>query len=136
MSTTIKTPGTLISWNGSDIGEAKSFTYSAGSTPEVNISSFADAISDMTRPGRRNGGTFTIAVNFNPDNTVHAALDADRKTGVERTMIATMPEGTTDTITVTAVCMNFSLAGDATTSETIHTGTLTIKVTDAVPEES
>ncbi len=124
-TTTVKTSGTVINWNGAPVGEV--FDVSGGSSPtnKIPIGSFADTVMKY-RPGRRKAGDFTFSVNFNPDDTVQSALEADRLSDTEREVEWIMPEGSINTITFNARVMNWTLAAS---DDDIYKAQLTLKIT-------
>lgn len=131
MTTTTRTQGTVLTWNGQAIGEVTNISGLSAPSTKINITSFADTVMKY-RPGRRKAGTFTFGVNFNPDNTVQAAILADRQSDTERTVTLVTPEGTIDTITFTARVMNFTLNGQ---NSDVWKGEVTLKIT-SVPVRS
>lgn len=125
---TIKTQGTVLTWNGQSVGEVTSISGLSSPATKIPITSFADTVMKY-RPGRRKSGSLTFGVNFNPDNTVQAAIETDRLADTERTVTLVTPEGTIDTLTFTARAMNFTISGD---NGTVWTGEFTLKITSTI----
>ena len=124
-TTTVKTQGTTLTWNSVLVGDISNVSGLSSPTNKIDIGSFGDTVV-KTRPGRRKAGDFTFDINFNPDNTVQASLYADQITGVERTTILVVPEGTKKTITFSARVMNFTMSAD---DDNIYKGQVTLRVT-------
>ena len=128
MTTSIKTQGTVITWNALTVGEVNSISGLSSPSTKIPIPSFADTVMKY-RPGRRKSGNFVFGVNFNPDNATQAAIEADILTGVARTVTIVAPEGTIKTLTFTARASNFTITGD---NGTVWTGELTLKITSTI----
>lgn len=128
---TVKTAGTVLNWNSVAVGEVTNISGLSSPTNKIAIGSFADTVMKY-RPGRRKAGDFVFDVNFNPDNTVQAALETDRQAGTERTVTLVTPEGTIDTITFTGLVMNYTISAD---DDNIYKAQITLKITSK-PERS
>lgn len=122
---TTKTQGIVLNWNGAAVGEVMNISGLSSPSNKIPIGSFADTVMKY-RPGRRKAGEFTFDVNLNPDDTVQAAIEADRQSGTERAVELVFPEGTLNTIGFNGLVMNstFSAADDD-----IYKGQLTVKIT-------
>jgi len=122
---TLKTQGTVLNWNGAPVGEVFDVSGLSAPSNKINITSFADTIMQY-RPGRRKAADFTFSVNYNPDNVVQTAIEADRQADTEREVVLILPEGTINTITFDARVMNWTLsAGD----DDIYKAQITLKIT-------
>lgn len=128
MTVSIKTQGTIVTWNALTVGEVTNISGLSSPSTKIPIGSFADEVI-KSRPGRRKSGNFVFGVNFNPDNTTQAAIQADMLTDTQRTVTLVTPEGTIDTLTFTARAMNFTITGD---NGTVWTGEFTLKITSLV----
>ncbi len=122
---TIKTQGTVLTWNAQAVGEVNSISGLSAPTNKILIGSFADTVMKY-RPGRRKAGDFTFGLNFNPDNVVQAAIETDRQAGTLRTVTLVCPEGTIDTITFDAYVMNYTYSAD---DDDIWKAEITLKIT-------
>jgi hypothetical protein len=126
-----KTQGTTLTWHALPVGEVTNVSGLSSPTTKIDIGSFADTVV-KTRPGIRKTGTFVFDVNFNQDNTTYIAIEADRATGTERTVVLVAPSGTVKTVTFTAVCLNSTITGKV---NDIYKGQITLRVTSK-PERS
>ena len=120
-----KTQGTILKWNSVAIGEVMDVGGLSSPTNKINITSFSDTVMSY-RPGRRKAGNCTFSMNFNPDNTVQAAMEADRQSGTERTVVLTVPTGTVADITFTGLIMDMPITAD---DDGIYKQNITIKIT-------
>lgn len=122
---TIKTMGSVLNWNGVPVGEVTNISGLSSPTNKIPIGSFADTVMKY-RPGRRKAGDCVFDVNFNPDNTVQAAIETDRQAGNERTVTLVMAEGSVNTITFTALVMNYTYSAE---DDNIWKAQITLKIT-------
>lgn len=122
---TVKTQGTILTWNSVAVGEVQNVSGLSSPSNKISIGSFADTVM-ATRSGRRKAGDFTFDVNFNPDDTSHAALESDRQAGTSRVVTLVAPEGTIDTITFSALVMNYVISAD---DDNIYKAQITLKIT-------
>lgn len=122
---TVKTQGIVLNWNSSAVGEVTNVSGLSSPTNKIPIGSFADTVMKF-RPGRRKAGDFVFDVNFNPDDTVQAAIETDRQAGTERAVQLVFPEGTIDTISFNGLVMNSTFSAE---DDDIYKGQITIKIT-------
>lgn len=120
-----KTQGTVLKWNAGIVGEVTNISGLSSPSTKIDITSFADTFKSY-RPGRRKAGTFVFGVNYNPDNTVQAAMWADRTAGTEREVILVAPSGTTTTITFNALISDMPIT---TADDNIYKMNITMVIT-------
>lgn len=125
MTTVVKTSGIVLNWNGNPVGEVTNIGGLSSPTNKIPIGSFADTVMKY-RPGRRKAGDCTFDVNFNPDNTVQAALETDRQAGTERAVTIVFPSGSVNTIGFSAKVMNYTYSAE---DDNIWKAQITLKIT-------
>lgn len=109
-SNALETQGVVLTWNALTVGEVVSFSGPGGQANVIDVTSL-----ESTRREKMMGipdeGQFTCEVNLVPDDTGQIAMRTDRASRTLRTAILTLTDTPSTTLTFSAYCTQFSIAG-------------------------
>jgi hypothetical protein len=114
--------GTLISWNGTNIGEVKALSHSGVKVSMVDVSNFAspDRVNEFIA-GLIDGGDLTVDCNFLTGDAAQVAAVADMLAGTKRAVVVTGPTAAAFTLTYSSALVSgftpgFNLTGELSAS--------------------
>lgn len=131
-ATTVLTKGTTIEvesasagvWN--TVGEVIGFSGPGGSAKVIDVSTTASTRKEK-RPGLPDEGSFSLDLNFNPDDTGQQRMYALRNSQAEGAFRVTYPNGTVDTFN--GYVLEFSTSGQV---DDVLKAKATVEITGAV----